>query len=46
MTVGGRNQAECCCMAIVWLIMLLYVTWPVAFALVFIWVLLQVREWH
>jgi hypothetical protein len=31
-------------MAIVWLLLLIYIAWPIALALVLLWVFLQVRE--
>jgi hypothetical protein len=33
-------------MAIVWLLLLIYIAWPIALALVLLWVFLQVREQH
>jgi hypothetical protein len=38
------DGVECFCMAIVWTAMLVFIAWPVAFALNVVWILFQVRD--
>ena len=41
-TTTMSRGAECLCMAIIWLLVLIFVAWPLAFLLVFLWIFLQV----
>ena len=39
----ARDNCQCLFMALVWIVVLLWVVWPVAFMIALLWILLQVR---